>query len=107
MGPGNSPAIQFLAGGLVWLGSSPIYKPDRLSLGGVVTRRGYKLAIFRPCWNRPRFDFCGSINFGPKLVLEFRSYHDTISTYIVQFSLNIDRSTFTSRFQISNPTVIP
>jgi len=47
MGPGNPPAVGFLAGGSVRFGYRPGEKPDLLCLGGVVTRTGHKPT---GCW---------------------------------------------------------
>jgi len=51
-GPGNLPAVQFLAGGSVGFGSRPSQKPKPLCLGGLYTQIGHKPPGFWPGWNQ-------------------------------------------------------
>jgi len=62
-GPGNPPAVQFLAGGSVRFGSKPGQKPKLLCLGGVVPQTGHKPAGFGRVVPGLRFHFYGSCNF--------------------------------------------
>jgi len=63
-GPGNPPAVRFLASGSVWFGSLPGQKPEPLCLGGFVTRTGPKPCVFWPGRNRTVGPFRGSYIFG-------------------------------------------
>jgi len=47
-GPGNPPAVRFLAGGSVRFGSRPVQKTELRCIGGVETRTGHKPAVFWP-----------------------------------------------------------
>jgi len=63
-GPGNPPAVQFLAGGLVRFGLLPGQNPEPLCLGWIVTRTEPKPCVFWPGETRTAGRFCGSYNFG-------------------------------------------
>ena len=64
MGPGNPPAVRFLADGSVQFGSLPGQKPEPLCLGGFVTRTEPEPCVFWPGRNRTVGPFCGSDIFG-------------------------------------------
>jgi len=66
-GPGNPPAIMFLAGGSVRFSSRPGQKPDPLSLGGFVTQTRHKPAGFWPDCTQTAVPFQVSYNFGTTL----------------------------------------
>ena len=68
-GPGNLPAVRFLASDSVRFGSRPGQKPDLLCVGGSVTRTGHKPAVFWPGWNQPVVPYYVSYNFGSSLAL--------------------------------------
>jgi len=62
-GPGNPPAVRFLAGGSVRSGSLPSQKPEPLCLGRSVTQTEPKPCVFWPGRNRTVGPFCGSYIF--------------------------------------------
>jgi hypothetical protein len=70
-GPGNPPAVRFMAGGLVRFSSPTGQKPDPHCVGGVVTATGYIPAGFGQVVPRPWFHFYSSGNIGSNEVFDF------------------------------------
>jgi hypothetical protein len=70
-GPGNPPAVRFVASGLVLFSSTPGQKPDPYCVGGVGTATGYIPAGFGRVVPGPWFHFYGSGNIGSNEVFVF------------------------------------